>query len=417
MEHNLYEKAELYLYGNFSKEFKVNNKKELKSSKKEKLKNDINDYIKNEYEQKGVKSFCFIQIKYKDKIIDIDRQVFKRDNSIFIKLKKILQIKSALTLLKNRIDKKIDSIEDTHLEDISFKVFIIENTKSNRHIFIKLKKEFCSLEKQLETQENEKQFLSYIFDNKLYILSFGTIALTLTLIYRLSELGILMNFLSIDTLTLIINITIYFIGIGILLMLFLTFIYILGLIFLENFLSKIYCHHLKLTPLNIFKEISSICLVLYMFIVVILIGNDLIKDYKSSYISDDLIKDYIIQTREPSLREIKYKDKDKMILLMGKDNKFISYIYTDDIKNKIGTKIQEKICKNETINESYVDSIIALLNIKQNIEDKDQESKQNFIANRRYRVLKISDIEISEKIPSFAEIFCNENNKNLEEKK
>jgi len=409
----------IYLYNSFAKEFKVNQNikiKELKDKQKENLKKKIKEYIRTQFEQKKLKTFCFILIKHNDNVINLEKKVLKKEKDSFLNhIKKFFNFKSSINLLENRIDKNFDNISNDSLDNISIKVYLIENKKENKYLFNKLKKELCSLEEKLNPYDYEKSFSNYIFENKLYIFSFGAIALTMTLIYRLSQLGILLNYISIDTITLITNIIVFFMLITIGSMFLITFLYLLLILFLDNLFSKMNCSYSRFNILNTFKESFTPFLTLYVILITTIILYDLFSNHKNSIITNILIKDYITQTREPSLREIHYKGVDKKILLIGKDTKFISFLYVDDIKDDIGNKIQKQICTNDELKESYLDSLITLLYIKQNKKDtknnNEKESKLNYIANRRYRVLKISDITLNEKTPIFKNVFCDVNNK------
>ena len=89
----------------------------------------------------------------------------------------------------------------------------------------------------------------------------------------------------------------------------------------------------------------------------------LIVKHDSGPISNFVIKNYISQTREPSLVTIKYKEdnnmNEKTILLMGKDNNFIYYLNLKDFheNNYIKSEIINNICsknKKETDRKSVV---------------------------------------------------------------
>lgn len=396
---NIYEKDESHLYSKFSKEFTAYKRREIKQ------------YIKEKF-NKGTNSYCFILIKNKENIIGIERQYLKNYNSFAKAIRCIFKEKEPLEKILNKIDSRIKNISKELKKEISFKIIIINDTKEHSYLIKEIKKQICKIDELLNPWNYEKSLTKQFYDNKLYIFSFGVVALTLTLLYRLNDLGVIINFISIDTLTLTINVFIYFILIGLALLLGVSFVYALGIIYFDNYKSKITCKHSKFQTFNIFKSFISFYLVFYLLVIFILISLDFTVNYKNSLISYTMVKNYITQIREPSIREIKYKGHTKNILLMGKDNKFISFIYVENIlKNDlINKKIQNDICTNTNLKDSYLDSLIALLNIKNQVKIKDsneiKERKFNFISNQRYNLLKIADVSFTDKIPNFDDVFC-----------
>lgn len=307
---------------------------------------------------------------------------------------------------------------------ISIKIYIIENKKENNTIFKKLKNEFCRLNSELILDKNKNSLWEHIDKNIKYIFSALIAVLMIIYINKLSYIGILINFLSINTLTIIFNTTLVY------MILFIIFLFIApsllsSFLFLivEKFLDKTSCsiHMIKIQDTINF----SIRIILGFFIFII--GTELysitIKNTTTDIFTTLILKPYLAQTREPSLVKIRLNNLindvttkkplltneniiNKEILLIGKDTKFIYYLDINDIKtDEIKSKIENEVCSdiNRDINDktlSYADALISLLYIKKS------EKSLNYIANKRYKIAKISDITFSDELPDFEQIFC-----------
>ena len=379
MQSELKENLILKLFSKFSKEYIL--------TKKEKIFNYIDKKVninKNIF-------YCFILIKYQDKIL----------YSITKKIKTDKDFKS----FKENILNKIKNINSFDLKKSYIKIFIVEDLKDNRNTIYKLNKEFCRLNYELNLLKNKNIFVNYINSNFKYIFSLILTIFMIIFLINFSNLGILVNFLSFETLTTVSNSVIFYLILSISI-LFLSSLIAPFLIFIFQYLfNNLNCHMIKE-----FIELKTFFTLIFLFIIIVTQIQEiffLIVKHDSGPISNFVIKNYISQTREPSLVTIKYKEdnnmNEKTILLMGKDNNFIYYLNLKDFheNNYIKSEIINNICsKNKKETLSYVNSLITLLNIKQ------KEMSTNFIANQRYHNLKISDISFSNELPDFYESFC-----------
>ena len=191
----------------------------------------------------------------------------------------------------------------------------------------------------------------------------------------------------------------------------------------ENFLDKTSCsiHMIKI------KDTINFAIRIILGFFIFFIGTEFysitIKNTTTDIFTNLILKPYLAQTREPSLVKIRLNnlinDKtsqkslftneniiNKEILLVGKDTKFIYYLDINDIKtDEIKLKIENEVCSdtNRDINDktlSYADALISLLYIKKS------EKSLNYIANKRYKIAKISDITFSDELPDFEQTFC-----------
>lgn len=338
------------------------------------------------------KIYCFVLIKYKNTIIYSFTDELKT-------------LKDTEKFYKN-INSKIKYTNEENLKNIEIKIFTLEEKTENfKVLFKKLKHEFCLLQDQLYPN-NKRKLTSYIFKNKLYIFSFLTIILTLTFIFKLNKLGIIINLISIDTITLLININMYFLLITLAIIFVCSFVYVRVIIFIENYLYKLNCNYIYDTPLDTFKLFTNSFTIFYILIITLIVSLEFCCDAKLSPMNV-MVKKYIDQTREPSLRRVCMNNQhQKTILLMGKDNKFIYYIYADQINRFLIEEDQRKIvCSDLNRGEfgdlSYIDALIDLLYLK------DHDTGFNFIANRRYKMARISDVRFLDELPSFDKMFCN----------
>lgn len=376
---SLCEKAEINLYSEFSKEFKSNEKEELSRH----IRNKINVKINNFY--------CFILIKYENEIVSSITNAVKKEKD--------------LDTLEKSIENKIKNVDSKNLDKVMMKIFIIEYKEENKEVFKKFKKEFCKLNSKLTLEIDEDTYWEYIDKYIKYIYSGFLAILMLIFINKLSDLGILINFISIDTLTITTNTLLFalciFMGIFFLSSLLGSLISLLW----SLFFNKLDCNVYFLKSNKIIKYFLRTILGGFLFFISFDIYG--IFSGKPAVLSDMAIKSYISQTREPSLVEVKFKNKDsnKKILLMGKDTKFIYYLGIDGIKtNDTKLKIENEVCSDKNRDKdkelSYIRALINLLHVKKD------GANVNYIASQRYKIVKISDISFSEKLPDFDETFC-----------
>ncbi|MFW3399243.1 hypothetical protein [Aliarcobacter butzleri] len=379
MQNELKESNELKLLSKFSKEYIL--------TKKEKIFNYVDKTIninKNVF-------YCFILIKYQDNIL----------YSITKKIKSDKDFQS----FKENILNKIKNINLLDLKKSSIKIFIVEDIKDNKNILYRFKKEFCRLTYELNLIKNRNILANYINSNFKYIFSLIITVFMLIFIIKFSNLGILINFLSFETLTIVSNSIIFY------LILLISMLFLFSLIAPSLILMfQYFFNNLDCNTITELRELRNYFTLIFLFFIIVIqiqeIFYVIIKNDRG-LISDFVVRNYISQTREPSLVTIKYKEdnniNEKTILLMGKDNNFIYYLNLKDFheNDDIKSKIIDNICSNnkkETL--SYINSLITLLNIKQ------KDWSTNFIANQRYHNLKISDISFSKELPDFYESFC-----------
>ena len=290
------------MFSKFSKEYIL--------TKKEKIFNYIDKKVninKNIF-------YCFILIKYQDKIL----------YSITKKIKTDKDFKS----FKENILNKIKNINLFDLKKSYIKIFIVEDLKDNRNTIYKLNKEFCRLNYELNLLKNKNIFVNYINSNFKYIFSLILTIFMIIFLINFSNLGILVNFLSFETLTIVSNSVIFYLILSISI-LFLSSLIAPFLIFIFQYLfNNLNCHMIKE-----FIELKTFFTLIFLFIIIVTQIQEiffLIVKHDSGPISNFVIKNYISQTREPSLVTIKYKEdnnmNEKTILLMGKDNNFIYYL-------------------------------------------------------------------------------------------
>lgn len=383
MSHSLYEKAEVNLYSQFSKEFKSIENKELS----EHIRNTINIKINNFY--------CFVLIKYENEII----------SNIVFGVKK----EKDLDTLEKSISNKIKNVDSNNLNKIMIKIFIIEYKEENKEAFKKIKKEFCKLNFKSNLEEDENTFLGYIDKNIKYIFSGILAILMIIFVNKLNELGILINFISIDTLTITTNSLLFFLCI------FMTIFFsssligsFIGLVW-SYFFDRVNCNSYFFKSNKVIKIFLRTILGGFLFFMSFDIYGVFFRE--PGVLSDMAINSYISQTREPSLVEVKFNNLDKNdnkykeILLMGKDTKFIYYLGIDDIKtDDTKLKIENEVCSNKNRDKnselSYMKALINLLYVKKD------GTNVNYIAAQRYKIAKISDISFSDKLPNFDKTFC-----------
>lgn len=370
-----FEEAEVNLYSDYFEEFKANEKDELTT------------YINTKINLLEDKYYSFVLIKYKDTII---KNVFY-----------YLESDQNLVDLKKSIQTNLKTINKTKLDEIKVKIFIVGAQKKN--IVKKFKKEFCNLQIILEDEEEKESFSYYLYENKKNIVSVGIAILMIFYINKLSDIGILINFLSIDTLTIITYTTMLYITLIFLLTLLFSFVIAGFLTFSwDHFFNKQNCNLIRLKSKKMIQNMIVASLGVFIILLISDICFTIFNNRKASF-SSLVIQYYITQTREPTIREVYINNNWKTILLMGKDSSFIYYLYPKDIKtNKpIIEKQINDICSNKNINASYIHSLIELLYVQ------DENTSTNFIANKRYRISRIRDIKFSDKTPKFNEIFCN----------
>ena len=397
----LKEEIGINLYSKFAKEFNAIGEYKFIKYIKDTVNNDSRDF------------YCFVSIKYEETII----------STIIKTIKRCKRNKNIEDLIKS-IQNKIKNTDDEKLKKLSIKIYIIENKKENNTIFKKLKNEFCRLNSELILDKNKDSFWEHIDKNIKYIFSALIAVLMIIYINKLSYIGILINFLSINTLTIIFNTTLAY------MILFIIFLFIAPsllssslFLIVENFLDKTSCsiHMIKI------KDTINFAIRIILGFFIFFIGTEFysitIKNTTTDIFTNLILKPYLAQTREPSLVKIRLNNLindvttkkplltneniiNKEILLIGKDTKFIYYLDINDIKtDEIKLKIENEVCSdtNRDINDktlSYADALISLLYIKKS------EKSLNYIANKRYKIAKISDITFSDELPDFEQTFC-----------
>lgn len=381
----LTEKIETNLYSKFAKEFNGIDE------------NKIIEHINDSLNKGNGIFYCFVSIRYEDTVVYTIIKTIKKGNNC----------KNINDLIK----KKIQNVNTENKNKLFIKIYMVENNKENNFVCKKLKNEFCRLNSELILDKNQNSFLEHIDKNIKYIYSALIAMLMIIYINKLSSLGILINFLSVDTLTIVFNTTLLY------MLLFICILFIVpslvsSLVILkgESLLDKTSCSIYMMKSNDIINNILRIILVLLIVFISSEFYNIIWKNSRTE-ISDELVvKPYLAQTREPALLEVKFNNiskdsNNKEILLIGKDTKFIYYLNIDDIKtDNTKLKIQNDVCSKNNRNDKgeliYSKALISLLNFKL------EEQTLNYISNRRYKIAKISDISFSEKLPDFDETFC-----------
>jgi len=247
---------------------------------------------------------------------------------------------------------------------------------------------------------------NYIFKNLHLIIILTTTIFTFLVIEKMNTIGILINFISLDTLSLMIEIMFQKISLflGLIAIVYIILLSLMGLIFYKVFQDE--CDTKKT-----FVDFTKVMINVFFIILpmVVFIDNINIKNYNKDYekLKLSAIKSYILTVREPSIRIIqKDNNKTETILLLGKSQGLVYYVDSKIIKNILKDN-NNTICSNEDL--GYYDKVIQLLLLKHN--DK------YIVAHKRYLIKPINQFKFIDSYPSFDNSFCefDESNKTLED--
>lgn len=400
MNNYISEQSESILYNDLFEEYQINNIDKFYKKIVDLKYNDNNfSWIENNFHIGLKKYSCFLLIKNGNEILDYDNSFLRTNKGIENYL---IRIKEKIQYVK----------KDTKL---IIKVLLIEHIDKNNKLIYKINSEFCELSELMTKKEYTYSFdnlKDIIFNKFIYIVIITTFILLLLVVDKLSNMGLLIDYISLDSLALIANLVVKDIG----RILIVIVIVIIGYIIIT---SKIVQYLDKFACFNFLKNLTIITKWLFTFIIVIYMSiiiddiyenkfSELIFSEKlslSSYIS----KKYILKARQPCLRKIKVVENNttQNILLMGKDTKFIYFVKEKTIKTTL-SDINNTICvKRQKDDEfSYIDSIINLLNLY-------TVDKEKSIANQRYQMLQISNVIFLNELPNFELIFCQDNNSTI----
>lgn len=389
---SLCETSEILLYSKLFEEFKA--------SDSENLHTYLNNIKYNE-----AKYIFFVLIKHHEHIV----------KEFTFSIKNNDKLENNILKLEKRIQKELEFTNEREQNDLTIKLAPVK--KSQKEIFKKFKHEFCILRTQLNHKENKKGLANFIYKHKVFLFSTLTILFATTFIFQLSKLGILINFVSVDTITMITHQVVFVIAIGTMLMLLGNILIVPIIMLMDKFTFIVDCSYLQYSSKKMVKSLVVIFISIFTFFMSL--ENIFLYLNKDPGTFKYITESYIIQTREPSIREIQYKDDNKTILLMGKNEGIIHFIYINDIKEgnisktkRMQDEIQDKICKEKKDAElSYIDALFTLLTIKED------DNETNYIADRRYQTLTINDIHFTDRLPDFFTTFCiNKVEQNLKKK-
>ncbi|RXK00438.1 hypothetical protein CRU98_04580 [Arcobacter sp. CECT 8986] len=384
------EPPELELYSNYIEEFTFDQIDEFR-----KYLNQL------EFKEKKLcffkdKKQVFIIIKFKNKIIDSFFRVLKNEKDI--------------NILLDEINKIAGNIKERNRKKISFKV-IIEN---------KVPEDICKIFYSINNQ-TEKNFNTIFTKINEYLLNKFTflfvsiiILLTIQVSGKLISWGILVKTISLDNLSILINIYLEYALRNLSILLIGVLIYIIVIIFIyykfiskKNYLfvSKEYNNPFLNETLPYLK--AGINFILIIFLTFIYLDNPIFN----SKITSSLAKEYIMKTREPSFRKIyihkKNKDieyKEENILLLGIKDGIVYYLKEGTIRDVL-KDIPTNICKNtkdEKGKIKYTDFLIELLKLSDINKEKGISSKNPFF-------ITLKDISFKDEHVDINEVFCKEN--------
>ncbi|MEA3354119.1 MAG: hypothetical protein U9Q33_09920 [Campylobacterota bacterium] len=377
----IYQSKESLLYENLFNEFNAVDEK-----------GKLLKHIDNEITFKEKKYFIFLLVKY--------------DNQVLYSEHPIITSKKSIVSLKERIESKIENIKE---KNITISIAIETSTKNNTELLKDLKYEFCQLYQlsRKETTNNFENINNFLFKHIPHIIVLITLTLTLFVLDKLYLMGISMNLISLETLGIIINISIQ----KTLILLSIIFISMIITFALAgkiiDYFERFSCSTVeKLLP-DIFKAYTNL-FVFLLFLVVFIDAFSSIRNDKSNNtsrlsMSSAIAEDYILTSRQPSIREIQINDINKSVLFMGQENQLIYYIDENTVQNVL-KEVDNNICQDLEDNKtSYIRAIIDLLYLY-------KTDKYKSISNKRLNIKEIKNVSFTNKLPSFNEAFCKDNN-------
>jgi hypothetical protein len=332
------------------------------------------------------------------------------DFNFYLKSKAITQT-VFIFLFNDKEEVVYSTIEEVNKNDQIDKLYnhLLNKLNSlNKHYTIKIaflnnnkeKKELNQLKnyyKQIKKTNSKSTLLEineYLF-KKSYIIFLTFIAIINIIIIDLINDYIPINYISSETIPIIISIILknyilfFYKTLG--LIITFTLIYIFWL----NCKYSI-CENHK----NIFKFIFNLSYFIasILFFLTIMIVDDL---------KNNILKSYIKNTRLPSLNTVyiknntnKYEEKD--ILIIGRENQLIHYIYPKFIKERISDKTYTNICKVLKNDKEYIDNLVSILKLTES------DNKTKIISNTRFHTINIKDIKFKDNYLKFYDVICHD---------
>lgn len=407
MNTHIYEEPEFLLYKSLFKEFKLTNEFSMDKN------------FKYYFESEKIDESDYSIWKKIKKLFNSDRTLFvilKREDGLII-YSNVIKISTNKTIMVayDFFKKEFENIDRDN--NISLNITILVN-KENKTILNKFKDEFCYLENLKKLPEKEcslKKLNDKIFNSFPLLLLSMVAVLGFITIDKFSKFGILISYISFDTLSLLLNISIT--NILFILFLFLMFIlvYIVILTLISIYSKALSCEQFSSVMTVSFKaSINTLLLILVIFLSIQFINY---KSNDSENFINKTFKNYITQTRLPSFRNVNIVDynntiRNSNILIMGKDDKHI-YYNDESTLIEIINNTDISICnpstgKNKEL--SYIDFLVKLLNIKgEDYLDNNRSTDYkdlHLIANKRYAISQIKNIYFNKTIPKLKDTIC-----------
>ncbi|WP_321469585.1 hypothetical protein [Halarcobacter sp.] len=303
-----------------------------------------------------------------------------------------------------RLKHKTSSVSHKNKEKIIIKCLIIEHKEENNTILKRFEKEFFYLKKLFKEKNKEFNFdkiTGLFLKNIHYFIVVTSFIVTILVSENLLNIGVIIENLSLDTLSLI---TYLYIKNMIKAFLIVGGLFLAGL-FIILFFDKIARFNFKEHLKRMFLSTISFIFIAYSLIITLELFN---SSYKIDII-DLISKKYIAIIRVPSVREVEINSNKDFIFYLGKDTKYIYYLKKDMIK-KIIEETHNSICKDlDDKKISYIDAVINLLKLTGKDYIDNERKKEigylHIIENQRRDITEISNVKFLGK-PSFDEAFC-----------
>lgn len=385
-EKHLYHKySHSALYKDLFKEYKVSDIKKcnvyINGFKYDERKQS---WLKNNF-YFGLKEYtCFFRIIDNNEVIEYGVRFLKANTS--------------MDGLMESIREKFKYIKNKNTSSISINILILQHTPKNKKLIKELKYEYCQLNNLLIKQEDTLlvRLNNFIFKHTLSIFIGTTFILTLFAINKLNNMGIPVDYISMESLGLVSHITIWGLMLALGLIIFFLGAYIY---FLSKQDGKYTCINNSKRALFASKlTVTSFILIYPCFVIL---------DYyfDNFMIQSNITKSYIRTAMQPSIRTVLYEKERTDILLLGKDTKFIYYLPEKTVRGVL-KDMNNTICISQDENSSYINSVIELLELNR----KDYHKS---VANKRLHMTKIENISFVNTLPSFKEAFCDDKNQSI----
>lgn len=306
----------------------------------------------------------------------------------------ILQSKKQILKLESLINSFKETIKNKHIE---INICILSYSDSNEFKVIdKLFSEFCRLKEYTKDEPQLKDYfeygINYTFSILPKIIGLSIAFLILNVISKINDIGILIDFIAINTLTTMINILLnhLFTFLGII-------IFYMLIAFTVITLTLYYFKINECFKWNNFKMTTKLAIVTIsiLFIPATVFLDFLPKSNTYETIRMPIIEAYLSVVNEPIIRNIKIgQNKFEPILLIGKDQSYIYYLKKERIKKFISYNIS--ICDSKKTNNQQ---IFELLTTKDN-------NKNYILSNKMYLAKPIKNVEFEDAYIDFKSSFC-----------